>query len=131
KLIFVAANAWDGTEQAWLEAQLAQPTAYTFVVRHEPPGNTQAPGAGPSDSIIAQHPLTIGFYGHAHEYRRVSTNQAIVGNGGAPLQSTSYAYGFVYVEQRPDGNVQVQSIRSDNGAVIDSWAVTPSGASAP
>ena len=126
KFVFVAANAWDATQQSWLQTQLAQQTNYTFVIRHEPLGDTSAPGSSPSDSIIAQYPLTIGFYGHSHEYRHIDANHVIVGNGGAPI---SYGnYGFAYVVQRTDGNIEVQSIRSDTGAVTDTWAVTPTGA---
>jgi hypothetical protein len=36
----------------------------------------------------------------------------------------------LHVEQRADGNVQVDEIREDNGQVSDSWAVTPSGSAA-
>jgi hypothetical protein len=125
KFVFIAANAWNSAQQSWLENELSQATSYTFVMRHEPPGDTSSPGAGPTDSIISAHPLTIGFYGHSHEYRHVSANQVIVGNGGAPLSSTYY--GFLYVVQRPDGNVSAQSIRADTGAVADSWVVTPKG----
>ena len=32
KLVFIAANAWDSTQSAWLTTTLAQPTTYTFVV---------------------------------------------------------------------------------------------------
>jgi hypothetical protein len=125
KFVFVAANAWDSTQQSWLEAELGQPTQYTFVIRHEPPGNTDAPGAAASDTIINSHPLTVGFYGHTHTYRKLTPNAVISGNGGAPM--TSGSPGFVYVEQRPDGNIQLQEIREDSGAVIEQWAVTPSG----
>jgi hypothetical protein len=125
KFVFVAANAWDSTQQSWLDAQLSQSTKYTFVIRHEPPGNTEAPGAAPSDAIINAHPLTVGFYGHTHTYRKVAANAVISGNGGAPM---SYGYpGFVYVEQRPDGNITLEEIRADTGEVTQQWAVTPTG----
>ena len=35
KLVFIAANAWDGTQQFWLDNVLGEPTTYTFCVRHE------------------------------------------------------------------------------------------------
>jgi len=125
KFVFVAANAWDATQQSWLETQLAQPTQYSFVVRHEPPGNTEAPGAAPSDAIISSHPLTVAFYGHTHTYRKLAANSVISGNGGAPM---SYGYpGFIYVEQRPDGNIALQEIREDTGQVTEQWVVTPTG----
>jgi hypothetical protein len=125
KFVAVAANAWDSTQQAWLENELAQPTDYTFVIRHEPPGNTEAPGAAPSDSIIAAHPLTVAFYGHSHTFHKLAANAVISGNGGAPM--TFGQPGFVYVEQRPDGNVVLQEVRADTGAVTTRWVVTPAG----
>jgi hypothetical protein len=129
KFIIIAANAWDDTQGLWLEQQLARATPYTIVVRHEPPGQTDAPGRAASDDIIARHPLTLGIYGHKHEYRRLSANAVISGNSGAPLACG--AYGFLYVVQRPDGNVQVEEHRQDNGNVVDAWAVTPTGTPAP
>src|SRR5262249_14875183 len=48
KFLFVAANAWSPTQQSWLQQQLADPTTYTFIVRHEPASTTEAPGVGPS-----------------------------------------------------------------------------------
>jgi hypothetical protein len=129
KLVIVAANAWDATQASWLDGELARPTAYTFVIRHEPPGNTEAPGASASDPIIARHPLTLGLYGHTHEYRHIDANHVISGNAGAPLERGQY--GFLYVEQRDDGNVDVQEIREDTGQVIERWAVTPAGSPAP
>ncbi|MFO0572054.1 MAG: hypothetical protein U0263_40905 [Polyangiaceae bacterium] len=36
KFVFVAPNAWTDAQGTWLEAELAKPTTYTFIVRHEP-----------------------------------------------------------------------------------------------
>src|ERR1041384_4472793 len=44
KLVVIAANAWDATQATWLTQQLAQPTTYTFVVRHEDRTANTAPG---------------------------------------------------------------------------------------
>ena len=63
------------TQSTWLAAQLADVTAYTFVVRHEPPYDTQAPGVSPSETLIHKNPLTLEFLGHTHEYRRVDTQR--------------------------------------------------------
>jgi hypothetical protein len=125
KFLFIAQNAWGPTQKTWLEAELSRPTPYTFVVRHEPTGNTDAPGMAESDAIIAAHPVTLGLYGHTHTYRRIATNAVIVGNGGAPI--TYGHYGYVYVVQRTDGNVQVEEHRYDDNTVADGWILTPSG----
>ena len=126
KFVFVAANAWDQTQSDWLTQELGRATQYTFVIRHEPIGNTECQGAIASDPIIAAHPLTIGIYGHSHEYRHVDANHVISGNAGAPI---SYGqYGFLYVQQRLDGNVAVTEYRSDTGQQVDAWVVNPTGA---
>jgi hypothetical protein len=129
KFIAVAANAWDDAQRAWFEEQLSRPTRYTVILRHEPPGQTDAPGRAPSDAIIAKYPVTLAIYGHKHEYRRVAANAVISGNAGAPLACGGY--GFLYVVQRPDGNVQVEEHRHDTGDAVDAWIVTPTGAAAP
>jgi hypothetical protein len=128
KFVVIAANAWSSTQQSWLDATLSQATTYTFVVRHEALGNNQAPGAPPSDTIIAAHPLTLAFYGHTHEYSHIAANHVISGNGGAPLRISGAYYGFLHVTQRADGNIQVQEIRETDGSIADTWAVSPTGA---
>jgi hypothetical protein len=123
--VFVAANAWSSMQASWLDQELSRPTPYTFVVRHEPPGTSETDGAAASDPIIAAHPLTIGFYGHSHEYRHLDANHVISGNAGAPISFGSY--GFLYVQQRLDGNIAVTEYRSDTGQATDAWVVNPAG----
>lgn len=125
KFVFVAANAWDSTQQSWLETQLARSTQYTIILRHEPPGNLEAPGAAPSDAVIAAHPYTLALYGHSHEYRRINYQSVISGNAGAPISFGTY--GFLYVVQRTDGNVQIEEHRSDTGQLTDGWIISPTG----
>jgi hypothetical protein len=125
KFVVIAANAWDSTQAAWLDQELSRPTQFTFTVRHEPPGNTETAGAAASDPIIAAHPLTIGFYGHSHEYRHIDANHVISGNAGAPISFGQY--GFLYVQQRLDGNIAVTEYRSDTGQSTDGWIVSPTG----
>jgi hypothetical protein len=127
KFVFVAANAWSDDQASWLATELARPTDYTFVIRHEPPGNTQAPGAAPSDTLMRQNPLTLGLYGHIHVYKHVATNQIISGNAGAPLDGGSY--GIVWVEQQDDGTIEVREIKESSGQVGDHFRVSPTGAS--
>ena len=133
KFLFVAANAWSSAQQTWLQQQLADPTTYTFVVRHEPPGETQAPGVGPSDSLFRSNPVTLALFGHTHEFRKVSTNQIISGNGGAPLSGygSGTNYGYLLVQQDSNGNLIVNEVDEASGNVTESWRVTPSGQAAP
>jgi Calcineurin-like phosphoesterase len=114
KFVFIAANAWSNAQSAWLETALAAPTTYTFVIRHEPADTTQAPGVGPSEAIMAQHPYTLSIVGHTHSYYHFSGREVLVGNGGAPL-SGSKNYGFAIVSQRPDQALQIDMIDYASG----------------
>ncbi len=106
KFVTVAPNAWDAAQEAWLRTTLAQATTYTFVVRHEPASDTTAPGTAPSEAIVNAYPHTLKLVGHTHTYRRSSTRELIVGNGGAP-KSSSVPYGYATVEQLAGGSLRV------------------------
>ena len=109
KLVFIAANAWSSTQASWLESTLAQPTTYTFIMRHEPHAATTAPGVTPSEAVMARHPYTLAFVGHTHTYEHLSPREVIIGNGGAPI-SGNRNYGYGLASQRPDGAIQVDVI---------------------
>jgi hypothetical protein len=130
KLLFVAANAWSSAQENWLSTQLADATTYTFVVRHEPTGETSAPGVGPSDSLMRSNPLTLALFGHTHEYRHLDANHVISGNAGAPLQSSAsfHNYGLLLVDQQSDGSLTVSEIDEASGNVVDSFRLDASGA---
>jgi hypothetical protein len=127
KLVFVAANAWDSTQAAWLDAELAKPTTYTFVVRHEDLSATTAPGVNPSETIMAKHPYTLKIVGHTHTFRYEPVNrEVIVGNGGAPL-SSSVNYGYLIATQRADGAIVFQAYDYMSNASIQTFAVKADG----
>ncbi|MCK6549977.1 metallophosphoesterase [Myxococcota bacterium] len=131
KFVFVAANAWTDAQAAWLERELAVPTTYTFVVRHEAQAITAAPGVRPSEEIITRFPLTLRISGHAHTVSwSAERRELIVGNGGAPL-SSSANYGFVLARQRADGAITFSSIDYASGMVLRSFAVQPDGTFVP
>jgi hypothetical protein len=116
KLVFVAANAWSDAQASWLDAELAKPTTYTFVVRHESRYASEAPGVTPSEQIMANHPYTLAIVGHTHTYEHYrGSKEVIVGNGGAPLTG-SKNYGFAVVQQRTDGAIQVDMLDYQSGA---------------
>jgi hypothetical protein len=130
KFIYIAANAWSTAQATWLTNALSRKTKYTFVIRHEPSYGTglNAPGTSPSDTILAAPgvpPATLYLYGHTHTYEKLSANAVVVGNAGAPMPAY---FGWLYVEQREDGNIQVWS-RNVDGSVADVWAVDPNGKS--
>ena len=129
KLLFVAANAWSAAQQTWLQQQLADPTTYTFIVRHEPASTTEAPGVAPSEQVMKGASYTLALLGHSHEYRRVDTTHVISGNGGAPLSTG--AYGLLLVQQQTNGNITVTEYDQASGMPLDLWSVTPTGQPAP
>jgi predicted phosphodiesterase len=97
KLLVVACNAWDSDQAAWLQQQLASPTTFTLVARHEPSG-ADAPCVDATDRLLAQTDYDILFVGHAHTFGR-SGKTLVVGNGGAPLTGAA-SFGFATVDQR-------------------------------
>jgi hypothetical protein len=129
KFVFVAANAWDSTQQSWLDSTLATPTTYTFIVRHEPAEANTAPGTTPSETIMAKHPYTLAITGHTHLYSYHSPREVVFGNGGAPLTGTSN-YGYGLIRQRSDGAIVVEEHDYSTGAIDSSFtfALTPAGA---
>jgi hypothetical protein len=129
KLVFIAANSWNALQASWLEKVLSEPTTYTFAVRHEPHYSNTAPGVDPSTEILAKHPLTMLITGHTHSYSHVPAwREIIVGNGGAPLTSSTN-YGYVIVARQPDGTLQATSYDYASHAIVEQFSVTPEGIS--
>jgi hypothetical protein len=127
KFVFVAANAWNQTQAAWLDAVLGEPSTYTFVVRHEPHYSDPAPGVDPSQQILARHPLTMLITGHTHLYEhQPDYHEIIVGNGGAPLTSSTN-YGYVIIVRQADGTVQETAYDYMSHAVVDQFTVGADG----
>jgi hypothetical protein len=131
KFVFVAANAWTQTQATWLAAELAKPTTYTFVVRHEGSSATTAPGVTPSAQIMAQHPYTLLLAGHTHTFSYSKTGREVItGNGGAPLTGT-INYGYVIAEQRADGAIVFDARDYATNAVFKTFAVKADGTPTP
>ncbi len=126
KLIFIAANAWDSGQQSWLTTQMADPTTYTFVMRHESTTSSGVPSSVPtSESIVTAQPYTLELLGHTHEYRHEDTQHVISGNAGAPLSTGTY--GLLMVEQQTNGNITVTELDESSGNATDTWTVSPTG----
>jgi hypothetical protein len=125
KFIFIAPNAWDQTQDAWLKTQLADATPYTFVVRHEPSTSWNIPASvTTSEGYIAVSKYTLELLGHTHEYRHVDEKHVISGNAGAQLGGSSF-YGLLLVEQNTDSSFTVQEIDQASGNVIDTFIALP------
>lgn len=129
KVVFVAANAWSSAQQSWLESTLSTSTTYTFIVRHEPASDSEAPGVAPSEILMARHPYTLAIVGHDHTYGhyRDSPREVLIGNGGAPLASKSFGFGLF--SQRSDGAIAVDVIdwQSGESDAAFHFAVAPDG----
>lgn len=131
KFVFVAGNAWDSAQATWFAAEMAKPTTYTFVVRHEGTTATTAPGVTPSAQIMAQHPYTLLLAGHTHTFSYSKTNKEVItGNGGAPLTG-GVNYGYVIGEQRADGAIVFNEYDYSTNAVQKTFAVKADGSAAP
>ncbi|HEY1954441.1 MAG TPA: metallophosphoesterase [Polyangiaceae bacterium] len=128
KFVFVAVNAWNDTQAAWLDKTMAAPTRYTFVIRHHPTPDAGSPssaiGIAGSDAILNKYPATLYLFGHVHEYQQIGPNRVITGNAGAPLDAGEY--GWLLVVQRPDGNIQATEYSLNQSTTLD-FAVTPDG----
>ncbi len=130
KFVFVAANAWDASQQSWLASALSQPTTYTFLVRHEPHDAFGAPpGVAASEALLEQYPYTLCIVGHSHTYGHYgdAPKEVLFGNGGAPLASKDYGFGLF--ARRSDGAIVVDAVDWQTGKA-DSYfhfAVAPDG----
>ncbi len=131
KIVTIAANAWDAAQSTWLEAALAEPTTYTFVVRHESATASSAPGVSPSEAIIRIHPYTLKIVGHSHTYSHYATSKEVIcGNGGAPLTS-GRNYGYAIVERLASGVLQFTELDYQTKAVLDQFRINADGSPAP
>ena len=124
KFVVIACNAWDSTQSSWLTSALSQSTTYTFIMKHEPAADS-APCTTESENIISAHPYTLKIVGHTHEFRKSESREVIVGNGGAPLASSSDTYGYALITQTSSGQIQVQEIDYNSNAPISSFTVSP------
>ncbi len=131
KFLFVAANAWSTAQATWLATQLADSTAYTFAIRHEPPRDTTALGVIPSEKTLLASSYTLELLGHTHEYRHIDAQHVISGNAGAPLSADWNSYGLLIIDQQKDGNITVTEVDESTGSMTDTWTVTASGAPVP
>ena len=130
KFVFVACSAWSSAQATWLDAELAKPTTYTFVVRHHGTSATTGPCLATSSfltsaQIIAKHPLTALLVGHTHTFEYfASTKEVVTGNGGAPLGG-SVDYGYVIAAQQPDMTIQFKAYDYMTNTVVQQFSMSP------
>jgi hypothetical protein len=135
KFVIVACNAWSPAQATWLDTELATPTTYTFVVRHEDSTYTTAPclsgvGLDNAATIMSQHPYTLLIAGHPNTFEYfASEKEVVVGNGGAPLGGTADGgvvdYGYVIAQQQPSGDIQLDELDYATNTVQATFSVSP------
>ena len=127
KIVFVACNAWDSTQSTWLTQQLAVPTTYTFVVRHESAADMSGTKCSASQTTIDEHPLTLlDGRAHARVPPRAYDHEVIIGIGGAPLTSGTN-YGYTIVTRNADGTLTVATYDYKTHKTIDSFTIKADG----
>jgi hypothetical protein len=132
KFVFVAANAWTSAQSSWLSSTLAQPTTYTFILRHESASANTAPGVSPAEQIMSGYPYTLSIVGHTHTYQKSGSKEVIFGNGGAPLSGGNYGFGLIQ-QRASDNAIQVDMIDYSTMQPDTSFefAVNADGSAAP
>jgi predicted phosphodiesterase len=128
KLVFIACNAWDSTQQSWLTSTMATPTTYTFVIRHEPKFDMSKAKCSASQTTIDSYPYTLLITGHTHEYSHETSDgkEIIVGIGGAPLTSGTN-YGYTMLSRNTDGTIAVTTYDYMAHSTIDTFTINPDG----
>jgi hypothetical protein len=130
--VIVADNAWDATQQSWLEQTLTRADTrakWTIVARHHPWSNTQYHNTD-IRNIITSHKYTLFLTGHSHEYAHPtyddpSGRTVTAGMGGAPPAAGSTFYGYGIVEQQADDRLAVTIYDQASSQAQDSWSVPP------
>jgi hypothetical protein len=131
--VFVADNAWDATEQTWLQNTLTKADTaakYTIVARHHPIDNTDLATLADEWNIIKAHKYTLFLTGHTHEYKHDtfldnSGRTIRLGNAGAPLDNGFQWYGYAIVQQGLDDRLYVSVYDQATGNVADSISILP------
>jgi hypothetical protein len=127
KLVFIACNAWTTAQGTWLTSQLAMPTTYTFVVRHESAADMSGTKCSASQTTIDKYPLTLLVVGHTHEYSHEKSEKELInGIGGAPLTSGT-DYGYTIVSRNSDGTLGVTTYDYATHATIDAFTIKADG----
>jgi hypothetical protein len=116
KLIVLSCNEWDSMQLSWLNQQIAVPTTYTFVTRHESSNaDAVAPCINDVDPVLMAHPPNLLLVGHTHTfevfkksstYNMLPVDEVVVGIGGAQQQLNPGqipVFGFATVEQVATG----------------------------
>jgi Calcineurin-like phosphoesterase len=123
KLIVIACNQWDATQKSWLTGELAKPTTYTILARHEPKASSTGPCVSNVESLMTQYPYNLSLVGHTHTFSgSASSKEVIVGTGGAPISSSSVPYGYATVERISSG-WQIKQYDYSTAAAVNTFVI--------
>jgi hypothetical protein len=116
KLIVLSCNEWDSTQLSWFNQQVAVPTTYTFITRHESSNaDAIAPCINDTDPVITAHPPNLLLVGHTHTfevfkkssmYNMLPVDEVVAGMGGAQQQLNPGqipVFGYATIEQIATG----------------------------
>jgi hypothetical protein len=128
KLIVLSCNEWDSTQLSWFNQQVAVPTTYTFITRHESThADAIAPCINDTDPVIMAHPPNLLLVGHTHTfevfkksstYNALPVDEVVAGMGGAMQQLNPGqipVYGYATIEQVATG-FKITEFSSDDPA---------------
>jgi hypothetical protein len=127
--VFVADDAWDSTESAWLTGVLTAAdtrATYTIVAHHHPISTSN--GNYPAIwAIIKAHKYALHLTAHQHLYSHDTSNDTsgrsvIVGTGGS---SDETFLGYATVLQGTDGRLYFTMYDSSTDSPMDHWDVGP------
>jgi hypothetical protein len=127
RFVFVADDAYDAVQAAWLERTLADADArarITVIARHHPMSGARS-GNPEIVGTIERHRYTMLLSAHLHTYAHGSDHggrAAIVGLGGAPSLSPP---GFATVLQNADGSLTFTPRDALGEPVHTAWTVGP------
>jgi hypothetical protein len=123
KVIVTACNDWEPTQANWLQNELAKPTTYTFVVRHEQTIDLAAPCVVATNAMLAQANYDLLIVGEPSQFR-YSNRELVIGNGGAPLSGSSN-YGYATIDQQQNGSLLVTAFDYWNNDKIATYCLPP------
>jgi hypothetical protein len=73
---------------------------------------------------MAEYPYTLLIVGQPNTFEYLSDEkEVVVGNGGAPLASSSADYGYLIAAQQSDGSLVFTEYDYNGNAVADSFTV--------
>ncbi len=126
RFVVIADDAWNGAQNAWLQATLAEAdtkAAYTIIARHHPTTGSRTGNVEILNTIEA-HKYSLILTAHSHQYARGSDHGGrapIIGIGGAPGSTPP---GFATILQQTDGALQFTLRDAVGNPVGAPWVVT-------